>query len=115
MIPSKPGVEVLGILVVLLVDAHLASVYSYVGFTGAIAGIDVSWGEGPDVNESSLGARGDLIGGVNVLGDDFGNGALKHLEHAFWGPGFLISGEAVGDPREESFAGARLAVAATHV
>jgi len=51
----------------------LAGVYSRVGFTGAVVGIDVSWGEGLDVNESSLGARGYLIGGVNVLGDDVGN------------------------------------------
>jgi len=35
-----------------LVDAHLAGVYSCVGFTGAVVGIDVSWGEGLDVNES---------------------------------------------------------------
>jgi len=56
----------------------------------------------------------DLIGGV-VLGDDVGNDALEHLEHSFRGPGFLKLGEAVGDPREESFAGAGLAVAATHV
>jgi len=34
----------------------LAGVYSCVGFTGAVVGIDVSWGEGLDVNESSLGA-----------------------------------------------------------
>ena len=67
LIPSEPGVEVLGFRVVILVDAHLAGVYSCIGFTGAVVGIDVSWGEGFDVNESSLGARGDLIGGVNVL------------------------------------------------
>jgi len=50
----------------------LAGVYSCVGFTCAVVGIDVSWGEGLDVNESSLGARGGLIGGVNV--DIFGSG-----------------------------------------
>jgi len=36
LIPSEPGVEVLGFLVVVLVDAHLAGVYSCVGFTGAV-------------------------------------------------------------------------------
>ena len=69
----------------LLVDAHLAGVDSCVGFTGAVVGIDVSWGEGFDVNESSLGARGDLIGGVDVFGDDVGNDALEYLEHSFRG------------------------------
>ena len=44
-----------------------------------------------------------------------GNDALEHLGYSFRGPGFLKLGEAVGDPREESFAGAGLAVAATHV
>ena len=48
-------------------------------------GIDVSWEEGLDVNESSLGARGDLIGGVNVFGDDAGNDSLEYLEHSFRG------------------------------
>jgi len=43
----------------------LAGVYSCVGFTGAVVGIDFSWGGGLDVNEGSLGARGDLIGGVS--------------------------------------------------
>jgi len=45
LVPSEPGVEVLGFLVVILVDAHLAGVYSCVGFTGAVVGIEVSWGE----------------------------------------------------------------------
>ena len=76
LIPYEPGVEVLGFLVVILVGAHLGGVYSCVGFTRAVAGIDASRGEGLDVNESALGARGDLIGGVNVLGDDFENDAL---------------------------------------
>jgi len=31
---------------------------------------------------------------------------LEYLEHSFRGPGFLKLGKAVGDPREESFAGA---------
>jgi len=115
LIPSELGVDVLGFLVVILVDTHLVGVYSCVGFTGAVVGIDVSWGEGLDVNENSLGARGGLIGGVSVLGDDVGNDALEHLEHSFRGPSFLEFGEAVGDPREESFAGAGLAIAATHV
>jgi len=60
----------------------------------------VSWGEGLDVNEGSLGAGGDLIGGVNVFDDDVGNVALEHLEHSFRGPGFLKLGEAAGDPQE---------------
>jgi len=115
LIPSEPGVEVLGFLVAILVGAHLAGVYSCAGFTGAVVGIDVSWGEGLDVNESSLGARGDLIDGVNDLDDDVGIDALENLEHFFRGPDFLKLGEAVGNPREESFAGAGLAVAATHV
>ena len=93
---------------VILVDTHLAGVYSRVGFTGAVVGIGVSWLKGLDVNESSLGARGDLIGGVKVLGDNAGNDALGHLEHSFRGLGFLKLGEAVGDPREEPFAGAGL-------
>jgi len=96
--------------VVILVDAHLAGVDICVGFTGAVVGIDGSWGEGLDVNKSSLGARGDLIGGVNVFGDDAGNGALEYLENSFRGPGLLKLGKAVGDPREEPFAGAGLAV-----
>ena len=83
LMPSEPGVEVVGFLVVISVDAHLAGVYSCAGFTGAVVGIGVSWGEDLDVNESSLGARGGLIGGVNVLGDDVGNDALEHLEHTF--------------------------------
>ena len=61
---------------VIFVDAHLAGVGSCVGYTGAVIGIDVSWGNGLDVNESSLGARGSLIGGVIVLGDIFV--VLKH-------------------------------------
>ena len=43
LIPSDPGVEVLGFLVVILVDAHLAGVYSCVGFTGAVVGIDATF------------------------------------------------------------------------
>jgi len=83
--PSGPGVEVLGFLVIILVDAHLAGVYSRVGFVGAVVGIGVSWGEGRDVNESSHGARGDLIGGVSVLGDDVENDALENLERVPFG------------------------------
>jgi len=41
LIPSESGVEVLGFLVVILVDAHLTGVYSCVGFTGAVVGIYV--------------------------------------------------------------------------
>ena len=63
----------------------------------------------------SSSSSSDLVGGVNVLGDDAENDALEHLEHSFRCPGFLELGEAVGDPRGESFAGAGLAVAATHV
>ena len=76
------GVEVLGFLVLILVDAHLAGVYSCVVFAGAVVRIDVSWGEGLDLNEGSLGARGGLIGGVNFFGNDFGNDALEHVEHS---------------------------------
>jgi len=57
VIPSEPGVEVLGFLEAILVGVRLAGVYSCDGFPGAVVGIGVSWGVGPDVNESSLGAR----------------------------------------------------------
>ena len=57
LIPSESGVEVLGFLVVILVDAHLAGVDSRVGFTGAVVGVDVFWRESLDVNESFLRAR----------------------------------------------------------
>jgi len=75
--------------------AHLAGVGSCVGFSCAVVGIGVSWEEGLDVNESSLGARGGHIGRVNILGDDVGNDALEHLEYSFRGSGLLELGEAV--------------------
>ena len=112
LVPSELGVEVLGFLVVILVDGGRLQLR---WINGADVGIGVSWREGLDGNESSFGAREGLIGGVNLLGDNAGNDALEHLEHSFRGPGFLKLREAVGDPRVESFAGAGLAVVATRV
>ena len=89
MIPSEPGVEVLGFLVLILAGAHLAGVDNCAGFTGAVVGIGVLWGGGLDVNESSVGARGGLIGGVNALWGDIGNDGLEHIEYSFRGPDFL--------------------------
>ena len=73
LVPSEAVVEVLGFLVVILVDAHLTGVGSHVEFSGAVVRISVSWGEGFDVNESSFGAGKGLVFGVDVLGDDVGN------------------------------------------
>ena len=50
--------NLIGFLVVILVDAHLAGVDSSAGFTGAVVGKGAPRGRGLDVNESSLGARG---------------------------------------------------------
>ena len=87
--------EVLRFLVVILVDAHLRALSAALD---SPVGIGVLWGEDPDVNESSLRARGGLIGSVNVLGDEFGNGALEHLGYSSRCPGFPELGEAVRDP-----------------
>jgi hypothetical protein len=95
---SEADVEILGFLVVILVDTHLAGVDSRIGVTGAVVWIDVPWGEGLDVDESSLGACRGLVIGVNVLGDNVGYDALEHLEYSFRGPGFLELGEKIRDP-----------------
>ena len=65
--PSCLSAEVLGFLVVIFVDAHLAGVDSCAGFTGAVFGISASLRVCLDVNESSLEARGGFIDVVHVL------------------------------------------------
>ena len=115
LIPSEPGVEVLGFLVVTLVDAHLAGVYSCVGFTGAVVGIDVPGERVLTSTRVPLKHEGASSAVSMSLATMSGMMSWSTLSIPFRGPGFLKSGEAVGDPREESFAGAGLAVAATHV
>ena len=74
--------------------------------------------EEPSVKDSaqgSLEARRGVGVGVNVLGDNVGIDVLEHLGSSFLGPSFLELREAIGDAREEVFAGAGPAVAAAHV
>ena len=81
-VPAKASVKLLGTVVVVLVDLHLAGVDDRVGLVGAVPCVLIAGREGSDVCEGFLvGERADTAEAATVE-DEVGDDSLQEAERA---------------------------------